>query len=126
MVDFKRKTLFVDVDGTLLRFVDTLDEMESNPNIPALPGAAEKTKLWYRQGHLIIVTTARPESTRAITQVQLANAGIFYHLLLMNLGDGERVVINDHAVNYDGTVENIKALAFPIERNVDGLSRIPF
>jgi hypothetical protein len=124
MVDFKRKTFFVDIDGTLLEFVPTLEEMESNPNIPALSCAAQKTKEWYRQGHLIIVTTARPESTRPITIQQLANAGIFYHHLLMNLGDGERIIINDHVTKPDGSVAQIKALAFSVERNIDGLSKI--
>jgi FMN phosphatase YigB (HAD superfamily) len=114
------KTIFCDIDGTLLTFVPTLEEMETNAHIDPLPGAAEKTKQWYKEGHLIILTTARPESVRSITQRQLANAGIFYHHIVFNLTNGPRVVIND-ILEYDPP----KALAFNVIRNKDGIKDIP-
>lgn len=114
---YLRKTFFVDVDGTLIPHVD-FDRITEYPNPATLPGAKEKLLEWSAAGHTIIITTARPESMRDFTVQQLHNCGIVYDLLIMGLGAGERVVINDVVPG------SIKARAFNVARNIDGLIHV--
>ena len=44
---------------------------------------------------MIILTTGRKEGMRRITEQQLENAGIVYDRLIMGIGGGIRVLIND-------------------------------
>lgn len=120
----QNKLYIVDIDGTLLYFVPTIDEVLTNKHIPALPGAAEKTREWYQQGHTIILTTARSESMRKITVQQLHNAKIIYHQLLMDIPNGPRILINDITEEAAGKGE-YKAFAFNVVRNKDGIANIP-
>jgi NADPH-dependent 2,4-dienoyl-CoA reductase/sulfur reductase-like enzyme len=48
-----------------------------------------------RKGYKIILTTGRKECMREATEVQLAEAGIFYDQLVMGIGGGPRYLIND-------------------------------
>lgn len=115
-----RKTYFIDLDGTLLEHILDFENIYNYPKLRALPGAKEKTMKWHCQGHLIILTTARPESLRYLTEVQLRNAEIVYDELIMGIGSGERILINDY-VDPLGD----KAIAYNVERNIDGLHYIP-
>ena len=104
------KTIFCDIDGTILRHskgIYTLDREQ-----PVLPGALEKFQEWSCNSYKIILTTARPDSARRITEAQLEKAGITYHTLIMGLPCGERILIND--TKPDGT---ITARAYSIERD---------
>jgi hypothetical protein len=60
-----------------------------------LPGVIEKFREWRNKDYYIIITTARPEGCRNITEKQLASFGIFYDRMIMGLPVGPRVVIND-------------------------------
>lgn len=87
------KTIFVDIDGTILKHskgIYTLDGPQ-----PVLPGVHDKFQEWHLKSYRIILTTARPDSTRRITEAQLERLGITYHTLLMGLPNGERILIND-------------------------------
>jgi len=77
------KTIFCDIDGTLLRQVDFNDLNENNFEV--LPGAAEKFREWITAGHHIVITTARPDSLRGVTVRQLGNAGFQFHQLVIAL-----------------------------------------
>ena len=44
---------------------------------------------------MIILTTGRKEGMRRITEQQLESAGIVYDKLIMGIGGGARVLIND-------------------------------
>ena len=89
------KTLFLDIDGTLVE--------HKNPHLTSLPshkmnvldGTIEKLLEWNKKGYTIILMTGRRESNREITVKQLQEAGIFYDQLIMGVGRGQRVVIND-------------------------------
>lgn len=89
------KTLFLDIDGTLVE--------HKNPNLTSLPshkmnvldGTIEKLLEWNKKGYTIILVTGRRESNREITVKQLQEAGIFYDQLIMGIGRGPRVVVND-------------------------------
>jgi phosphatidate phosphatase PAH1 len=89
-----RKTIFCDIDGTLFEHKKDLHAMVTEePCI--LPGVIEKFSEWRSKDYYIMLTTARPEGCRNITEKQLASFGIFYDRLVMGLPVGPRVVIND-------------------------------
>ena len=115
-----RKTYFIDIDGTLLYHIPDFENIDKHPDLKALPGAKEKTAQWHCEGDYVILVTARPESLRDLTVRQLAAAGIFYDTILMGIGAGERILINDHEYN-----KRHKAWAYNILRNVDGIKDIP-
>jgi len=106
------KTIFSDIDGTLIEQVRFED---LNPNVAnVLPGVAEKMNEWYEAGHYIVLTTARPENLRLITKQQMETAGIRYHQLVMGIGREERILINN---NSKGEPDNHRALAVPVARD---------
>jgi len=59
-----------------------------------LPGVIEKLNEWDSQGYKVILTTARKESTREHTEIQLRKFGIAWDQLIMGVG-GCRYIIND-------------------------------
>ncbi len=106
------KTIFSDIDGTLIEQVRFED---LNPNVAnVLPGVAEKMNEWYEAGHYIVLTTARPENLREVTKQQMETAGIRYHQLVMGIGREERILINN---NSKGEPDNHRALAVPVARD---------
>jgi dTDP-glucose pyrophosphorylase len=90
----KPKSLFIDLDGTLLQHAHRFSEIEKAPTIP-LDGAIEKINQWDSIGHRIILCTARKESAREMTERQLHSLGLCWDHLLMGLTSGERVLVND-------------------------------
>jgi mannose-6-phosphate isomerase-like protein (cupin superfamily) len=91
------KTIFCDIDGTLLPH--TGDILTNLHNQIPLENVRDTLKQWDRMNHTIILTTGRKESTRKATEKKLLEAGIHYHQLVMNLPNGPRVVINDKKEN---------------------------
>ena len=106
------KTIFCDIDGTILRQVE-FNELNEN-NFEVLPGAREKFREWIEAGHHIVITTARPESLRGVTVRQLGNAGFQFHQLVMGIGREERILINN---NSSKDPERNRALAVPVLRD---------
>ena len=107
----KSKTIFCDLDGTLVKHSNPC--LISNPDyeLEVLPGTQEKLREWDLKGYYIIITTGRKESARESTIKQLQRAGIFYDQLIMGFGGAFRYIINDrkpdsdvdtvHAINID-------------------------
>lgn len=89
------KTIFCDIDGTLVKHMLPADSANPKSKMILLDGTIEKLLEWDRKGYKIILTTGRKECSRKQTENQLAECGITYDLLIMGLGRGERVVIND-------------------------------
>lgn len=112
------KTIFLDIDGCVLRHNggNLSDTIKEEPQL--LPGALEKLNYWESAGYQIIFTTSRKESLRKFTEDQLLKVGISFDQLVMGLTMGERVLIND--LKPDGTHT---ARAIEIERN-NGLTDI--
>jgi uncharacterized HAD superfamily protein len=117
-----RKTYFIDIDGTLLEHIEDFENIHKYDNLKTLPGAAAKTTQWHCEGHMIILTTARAESLRDITKTQLSNAGIIYDILLMGIGAGERILINDYK---NSSFPTKKAFSYNVQRNIEGIKDIP-
>lgn len=113
-----KKTLFIDIDGTLCKHKGNLSEMFTS-EMEILPGVLEKFNEWDAKGYKIILTTGRKECLRKITEEQLLKNGIFFDQLVMGLTRGERILINDIKPNHDMTV----ARAIQIKRD-EGISDI--
>lgn len=105
-----RKTLFVDLDGTLIEHVGSYTKI----NYPKLlPGVREQLDNWVAKDYVIIIATGRKESFRPQTIKLLKELNIPYDQLVMSLGRGPRIILND---NKPGLPEDM-AIAIPLERN---------
>ena len=114
----KLKTIFCDIDGTLIKSYNNLYCQIINKPI-ILDGTIEKLVEWDRSGYNIILTTGRRESLRKITEKQLCELGIFYDQLIMGIGGGKRYLINDLKPNSsDQTAEAINLIRNEGIRNV--------
>ena len=91
--DNNYKTIFSDIDGTLIEQV-RFEDLDPNV-VTVLPGVSEKMNEWYAAGHHIVLTTARPWDLELITKQQMETAGIRYHQLVMGIGRQERYLINN-------------------------------
>lgn len=90
----KPKTIFCDIDGTILKHVHRFsDIVDTEPKL--LEGVRDKINQWDSQGHRIIFVTARKESGREITEKHLKQLGLCWDQLIMGVGGGERILIND-------------------------------
>jgi len=106
------KTIFSDIDGTLIEQV-RFEDLDANV-VNVLPGVVEKMNEWYDAGHYIVLTTARPDYLRLVTTLQMQKAGIRYHQLVMGIGREERILINN---NSKGEPENARAMAVAVGRD---------
>jgi|TARA_B100001778_G_scaffold59196_1_gene45963 hydroxymethylpyrimidine pyrophosphatase-like HAD family hydrolase len=98
MKNFKEvrpKTIFCDIDGTLVKHLAPCHTSKPSHKMELLPGTLEKLEEWDIKGYNLILTTGRKESCRKMLEKQLAEVGIMYDMLIMGIGGGVRVVIND-------------------------------
>ena len=93
------KTIFCDLDGTLVKHTNPIDIQDPNLELEVLPGVYERLVEWDTKGYHIVITTGRKESLRKITENQLNEAGIIYDQLIMGIGGGVRYLINDMKPN---------------------------
>ena len=107
-------TIFLDIDGTILKHWGSLDNLMKNDTV-VLDGVKEKFHEWSLKDYKIILTTGRRESMRDFTEKQLANNNIFYDTLIMGIGRGRRVIINDKKPL--GLTDSV-AIAINVDRNV--------
>jgi FMN phosphatase YigB (HAD superfamily) len=87
-------TIICDIDGTLIHHYGSL-EGQLLEEVKILPNVKEKLEEWDRKGYRIILITGRRESSRSVTEKQLESVGIFYDMLIMGVGGGPRILIND-------------------------------
>ena len=90
----KPKTIFCDIDGTILKHVHSFSSISKKDPV-LLDGVLEKFNDWDAKGYKIILTTARKESARRTTEKHLNSLGLCWDYLLMGITSGERVLIND-------------------------------
>lgn len=110
-MDIKKKTYFVDIDGTIFVY----RKFETYKNSPAQ--VIKSTKQFLQQvqddGHMIILTTARPEEMRDHTIHELYLNNIPYDRLIMGIERGPRYLINDLSPKEPGD----RAIAINLERD---------
>lgn len=107
------KTIFLDIDGTLVKHKPIFENTSPDSELILLDGVLEKLYEWDMKGYRIILTTGRKESLRNATEQQLNKLGIFYDYLIMGIGGGDRILINDK--KSDG---RITAFAICPDRNL--------
>lgn len=118
-MDPRPKTILLDIDGTLIEHVapGAPDYYERTSKL--LPGVIKKFQEWDAKGYNIILITGRRESSREFTENQLIKLGLFWDQLIMGVGGGPRILINDIKPTGEKT-----AFAINIERNkgLDGIT----
>ena len=109
----KPKTIFCDLDGTLVKHTNPIDFQNPNLELEVLPGVHDKLIEWDTKGYHVVITTGRKESAREATVKQMQRAGINYDQLIMGFGGGDRILINDRKRNSDRDT----AYVINLERN---------
>jgi hydroxymethylpyrimidine pyrophosphatase-like HAD family hydrolase len=112
-INNKPKTIFCDLDGTLVKHSNPVEVQNPNLKLEVLPGTYERLREWDSKGYYIIITTGRKRSARESTKKQLSRAGILYDELIMGFGGGDRIIINDRKPNSDKDT----VFAINIDRN---------
>lgn len=101
MEDKRPCTIFCDIDGTLIKHVGGVSQQIKVYEHELLPNTIEAINTWDKLGYNIILTTGRKESMRQLTENQLTNLGIVYDQLIMGIGGGTRIIINDRKPNIE-------------------------
>ena len=89
----KPKTILCDIDGVLLKHAN--EGLSAQLKQLPLDGTIKKIHEWDSKGYNIILITGRRESQREATEKQLLMNDICYDKLVMGVGGGDRVLIND-------------------------------
>ena len=89
------KTIFCDLDGTLVKHTNPIDIQNPDLVLEVLPGVHNRLVEWDTKGYHLVITTGRKESAREATIKQMQRAGINYDQLIMGFGGGDRILIND-------------------------------
>jgi len=97
----KKNTVFCDIDGTLFKYRKFETYETSEPEL--LNGVKEKLDQWKNEGHMIILTTARPEYLRDHTIKELTMYQLPWDRLIMEIERGPRYLINDMDPGKPGT-----------------------
>jgi hypothetical protein len=105
-------TIFCDIDGTIFAYRDFgfFDLMK--PKV--IQSTADYLRRQYEMGSHIVITTARPYSLQEFTEKELLENNIPYHQLVMGIGHGVRVLINDLNPAHPNEA---KAVAINLKRN---------
>ena len=88
------KTWFIDIDGTLVKHLDNKDIAEGGTE-ELLPYVVEFMEGIETRGDIVVLTTARPEEFRSLTEKMLEDFGIRYDHIIFGLASRERVLVND-------------------------------
>ena len=107
----KKNTIFCDIDGTIFKYRKFETYNETTPEI--IQSTLDYLNKQYEDGHMIILTTARPQYLEVHTIKELIYCGIPYHKLIMGIERGVRYLIND----MDPNVEGERAIAINLERD---------
>ena len=107
----KKNTYFCDIDGTIFKY----RKFETYENVKAegIKSTINYLDKAIEEGHMVILTTARPEYLRMHTEIELYENEVPYHRLIMGIERGPRYVINDLDPNYPGE----RAIAINIKRD---------
>jgi hypothetical protein len=113
----KFHTYFFDIDGTIFEY----RKFETYGKTPAVltPGSLSKLQEIQEAGHMIILTTARPESLRQHTVDELKINEVPYDKLVMGLARGPRHLVNDMSPSEPGD----RAIGWNLRRD-EGLNAI--
>jgi len=89
----KNPTFFVDIDGTIVKY-RKFSELATSTLTP-IQDVIDFLNKSYDEGAHIVITTARPPEYELFTKQELEKLGVKYHQIVMGIGRGTRVVLND-------------------------------
>ena len=107
----KKNTYFVDIDGTI--FVYRKFETYKETKAQVIKSSKQYLQQRKDEGHMIILTTARPEDMREHTIMELEKNNVPYDRLIMGIERGPRYLINDLSPNEPGD----RAIELNLKRN---------
>jgi hypothetical protein len=110
------QTYFIDLDGTLFKSTDQLQEPDWGDNEKLMSNIELVSSL--ASTSYIIFVTSRPESYRMKTMEQLEKAGLRFNQLLMGLPNTRRVLINNYE---DGINPYPAAMAINLKKDVGSI-----
>jgi len=108
----KKKTYFIDIDGTLFKYrkFGTYETQKAE----VIESTVDHVRQQHSEGHMIILTTARPETLYEHTLRELTENDIPFDKLIMGIERGARYVVNDKDPNKD---DEDRAIAVNVERD---------
>lgn len=114
-------TIILDIDGCIFKHSGKLSSQIAQGKFvqQILPGVVERFNEWDSKGYRIILLTGSKESARDVTEEQLRSYNLFWDQLVMGVGGGKRVLINDLKPNSDEPT----AIAVNLVRN-QGLKEV--
>jgi len=89
----KHPTYFVDIDGTIVKY-RKFSELSTSILTP-IQDVIDFINKSYDEGCHIVITTARPNNFELFTKQELEKLGVKYHQMIMGIGRGTRIVLND-------------------------------
>ena len=107
----KKNTYFVDIDGTI--FIYRKFETYESTTAEVIESTKEFLLKKKEEGHMIVLTTARPDWLYNHTVNELKVNNIPFDRLVMGIERGPRYLINDMDPNNPGE----RAIAINLERN---------
>ena len=107
----KKNTYFCDIDGTIFKYrkFETYTTTEVEP----IKATVDQLNQWYDEGHMIVLTTARPKELKEHTIEELELSNVPYDKLIMGIERGPRYLINDMDPNKPGE----RAIAINLKRD---------
>lgn len=110
-LDLLPKTIFCDIDGTILKFSWP---PETREHLELLPGAKKFINDAYNHGHRVILTTGRPKFYEGYTRQQLIAQNLLFSDIIFDLPHGARILVNDLK---PAEPEKPTAIAFNVRRD---------
>ncbi len=110
-----KPVIFCDIDGTIIKAQPKYG-YQDKPE--PLPNNVARMLEYQKNGSQFVFTTARPESARLLTYNLLKGLGFNSFILVMNLNNAARILIND----YNTANPYPRATAVNIKRDSDNLS----
>jgi hypothetical protein len=92
-------TIFVDIDGTLVENSSILFEPYIGSGKPLEKNIEIINGRYTSNKSIIILTTSRPEYVRDQTILEMKQANVKYHYLIMGLPHSKRILINDFSTS---------------------------
>lgn len=89
----KSCTIFCDIDGTIFYYRKFETYENTCPRV--VKNVPSKLRDLKNKGHVLVLTTARPEKYRDLTKQELKMFNIPYDQLVMGIGRSTRYLIND-------------------------------
>lgn len=93
------KTVFCDIDGTLITNTGVNLYPMMGMGKPMLNNIQQLQKLYQQGNTVIILTTSRPERYRVETVAELDKYQIPFDHLIMSLPHSKRIIVNDYAAS---------------------------